>query len=227
MNHYKETASEDRLHSFDCLVTNMTTELHQASLQMGDRKIVVAIGGYTGLGKGTLARRLAESIGNSVVIGTDSFILDRATKRRLGLTGDEENAIDFDSLTEVLSNLRRNKPILVKPYAHSVGAFQEPVTVQPAKCIIIEGTASLYPRLLRFLDLSYFLYADAEARHEISRKVYITERGYTEEDFEKFWNIYSRNCDTFITPSMGSSKEIIQVMADRTYMSRLIKSCIE
>lgn len=108
----------------------------------------------------------------------DSFILDRTTKRRLGLTGDEEDAVDFDSLSEALSNLIHNKPTQVRLYDHSVGVFQEPVKVYPSRHIIIEGTASLYQRPLPFLDLSYFLYANEETRYEIAREVYTSERMY-------------------------------------------------
>lgn len=227
MNYRKEIASTDRSHSFDCLVKNMAVDIHQTGSLMGDRKVVVAIGGYTGLGKGTLAKRSAESVGDSVVLSVDSFILDRATKRRLGLSGDEESVVDFDSLSEVLSKLIHNRPTLIRPYDHVVGVFQEPITIYPSRYIFVEGTASLYPRLLPFLDLSYFLYADESTRHEIARQVYTTERGYTVEDFEKFWIIYRRNCDVFITPSMKNSKEVIQIMIDRTYKSSLIKSCSE
>ena len=177
MEKHKEIILADRNHSFSCLVANMTEELYQKASQTGNRKVVTAIGGYTGLGKGILAKSLAESVGDSVILPTDSFMLDRATKRSLGLTGDEENAFNFDLLTETIINLIHNKPALVKPYDHSIGVFKDPIVLHLSKHIIIEGTASLYPRLHSFLDLSYFMDADEKTRNELARKVYISERG--------------------------------------------------
>ncbi len=223
----KEILLADRNHSLDCLVGNMAKELSQKSSQTDDGKVVVAIGGYTALGKGTLARRLAECLDDSVVLSVDSFILDRTTKRRLGLTGDEESSVNFGMLTDALLNLLDDKSTSVRPYDHSVGVFQEPIELSPARHIIVEGTASLYPQLHSFRDLCYFIHADDKILHEIVRNAYVSGRGYSEEEFERFWSLYRNNCEAFINPSMGNAAEVIQVTSERKYRSNAIKSCRE
>lgn len=219
--------SEALSHSLDCLVLNMDVEIQQKASEAHDGRVVVGIGGYSSLGKGTLADGLAQFTKQAAVVPVDSFILDRETKRRLGLTGDEPYAIQFDELTKAVRNLRRGKPVLIRPYDHTIGAFQEQIELAPQPFIIVEGTGSLYPPLVPFLDLSYFMNADPKTLDQIARAEYLSKRRYSEDEFNKFWAFYKRSCDLFITPSMKNAQTIIDVSIDRRYRSTLIRICNE
>lgn len=213
-------------HSLDCLVMNISAEMQQKSLTTQDRKVVIGAGGYSSLGKGTLANRVVDVTGKVVVVPVDSFILDRATKRRLGLTGDEPEAIQFDALTRVIQDLRNGNPVSIRPYDHGIGAFRDPIELIPQPYIIVEGTGSLYPPLVTLLDLRYFMNAEPKTLYEIAKAEYLSQRGYSEDDFKKFWALYERNCDLFITPSMKNA-QTIDVTVDRRYRSTLIRVCNE
>lgn len=229
MERRRETLVSSVEHTFDCLVSNVALELqNRASQKEDNQRFVVAIGGYITLGKTTLANRLADSLGNAVIFPTDSFQLVRATKRTLGLTGDEPDAIDFDILLNNLRNLFDGRPAIIRPYSHTLGTYQEePIELTPAKFIIVEGVASLYPPIQEYLDLSFFLNAEDVTVYELAKVIFTSERNYSESDFDKFWNFYKSRHNFFNDQRREYSEILIDVSLNRHYKSGIIKSCLD
>ena len=70
-----------RNHDLNCFVKNLNINvLNRARLASGS--FVLGIGGYSGLGKTTIALRLAQLMGNASVLTTDSFMFDRNERKK-------------------------------------------------------------------------------------------------------------------------------------------------
>ena len=130
--------------------------------------ITVGIAGGTGAGKTTLARRLAETLGDAVVLDMDSYYLDRSgmsAEARARVNFDEPDAIDMSLLVEHLRLLRAGQPIEKPRYSFEtherIGV--EPVT--PAAVVLVEGLLALWWDDLRSaFDLKIYLDAPDEVR---------------------------------------------------------------
>ncbi|MDP4001058.1 MAG: hypothetical protein Q8P83_02355 [bacterium] len=190
-----------------------------------DERLIVAIGGYCTLGKSTLAKQLAELLVDAVVLQTDSFEPDRATKRKLGVTGDEPEAIDFGQMIEAIKSLVNGKPTLIRDYDHTNGVHCEWREVSSARVIILDGTSSLYEPMRGISDVAVFLTADENTLSELARTTYRTVRNFGDEEFENYWSGYTSNRRLYIDQSIDQAGIIVKVTQNRSFVSTAIRNC--
>ncbi len=119
-------------------------------------RVVVAIDGRCGSGKTTLAALLAAELA-AVVIHADDFFLrpEQRTPDRLAEAGgnmDRERLRD-----EVLLPLQSDGTFTYRPFDCSTQSLQAPVTVAPARVVIVEGSYSCHPELWAYSDLHIFV----------------------------------------------------------------------
>ena len=121
--------------------------------------IIAAIDGRCASGKTTLANRLSEHYGCSV-IHMDHFFLkpEQRTAKRLETPGGN---VDYERvLREVITPLKEKKDVSYCPYDCQSGRLQAPIRVKNSKIVIIEGAYSCHPALFDSYDLKIFLTVD-------------------------------------------------------------------
>lgn len=153
------------------------------------RPVVVAIAGGSATGKSTLARALAEQLGDlkPVILGQDRYFRDFAEytpeEREKVRTANSSNALHWAAFHDALEALCAGRSIVepapgTRPYQRG----EQPHAVGPAGVVLIEGLFALWDERCRALaDLR--LYTDIDDDERVLRRVHrdITERGATLE----------------------------------------------
>lgn len=126
-------------------------------------RVIIAIDGRCASGKSTLGRALAKELG-CVLIHMDDFFLrpEQRTPERLAQAG--ENVDHGRFLEEVLSPLAQGVSFTYRPWECHRQDFGEPITVEPAKTAIVEGSYACHPDLWDYYDLRIFLTVDRETQ---------------------------------------------------------------
>ena len=131
--------------------------------------LLVAIDGGGGAGKSTLARNLADALGDATIVQMDDFYRPMPAAERAALTPGEgvDRYFDWQRLRDsVLRPLRRGATARYRRYDWETGAIAgDAVEVIPSGVILIEGVYSLRRELRDLYDLTIFVDAPAELRH--------------------------------------------------------------
>ena len=144
-------------------------------------RIIIAIDGSCTAGKTTLSAALSEQY-DCCVFHMDDFFLrpEQRTAERFTETGGN---VDYERFqTEVLAPLKAGKAFSYRPYdCHSL-RFKEPVTVQPKRLNIVEGTYSLHPYFGDPYDLKVCLLVSPELqrRRILKRPAFLHKRFFEE-----------------------------------------------
>ena len=129
-------------------------------LQNKDR-VIVAIDGNCTAGKTTLAGEL-EKLFDCNVFHMDDFFLrpEQRTQERYAQPGGN---VDYERFrAEVIIPLKQGQPFSYRPFACRTFTLSDPVSVEPKRLSIIEGTYSLHPYFGDVFDLKVFLSVDPE-----------------------------------------------------------------
>lgn len=145
--------------------------------------LVIGIGGGTASGKTTVARRIAEALGETAtLLEQDSYYRELsglAEKERREANFDHPDAFDVPLLTDHLRRLKANEPI-EKPIYSFVHHNREPRTerLEPSRVILLEGILVLgIAEIRELLDIK--IYVDAEDDVRVLRRLTrdVKERG--------------------------------------------------
>lgn len=215
-----------RAHDLECFVTALHCLIDQHTKPSA--RFVVRISGYSALGKSTLANRLAAHVPSVVIIPTDSFMLDREERRRLGLSnGDDPKIIDFLGLLHAVDQLRSGESIEIPLYDHRTGMHDRKKLLLPADIIIVEGACALYDEVRIYGPMmSVFLDADDGTKIKLRHDVNVGERGYTEEQFWAAVPGYLTAYQRFIQPSVANADYVCVVNDERRYVFQYIARCV-
>jgi uridine kinase len=115
---------------------------------------IIALSGFGGAGKSTVANKLANLLGSTDIVSIDDFMLDRLSTR-----SDNWNSLDWERLTkEVLQPLSvNNKAITYGIYDWKENKIVQDKTFNVSKYVIIEGVGLLRPELKNYIDLSIWI----------------------------------------------------------------------
>lgn len=156
--------------------------LYQIDLLLARQdRVIVALDGFCASGKTTVATRLSE-IYDCCVVHMDDFFLrpEQRTPQRLSEPGGN---IDYERFSEeVLSSLKESLPITYRPYDCSVQALDQPVTLEPKKLTVVEGTYSHHPYFGSYCDLKVFLTVCPKDQHQriLQRPSFLQKRFFEE-----------------------------------------------
>ncbi|MDR0943902.1 MAG: ECF transporter S component [Ruminococcus sp.] len=131
-----------------CDYLDVFSKIDSIKKENPERSAVIVIDGRCGAGKTTLAAMLSLCY-DCEIIPMDSFFPQEKTD------GINIDITRFKS--DVLEKIRLGKPFEYQPYSCSTGQFESPVSVNPGKLIIIEGSYSLYPGFVEYYDLKIFM----------------------------------------------------------------------
>lgn len=126
--------------------------------------VLIAIDGFGGAGKSTLASALATETG-AAVIQTDDFyrVMDEGQRAELDPEEGYRQYIHWERLRDqVLEPLRSDSPAIYRRYEWTSGKLGDWRQVDPRGTIIIEGVYTCRPELLSFYDVTIFLRASRE-----------------------------------------------------------------
>ncbi len=120
------------------------------------RPTLIAIEGFGGSGKSTVARRLAALLGEAYVVHFDDFIV----KERLTERSWDKGAFDRGRLeAQVLRPLRLRRSAAYQRLVWDTNTLSEPEPVPDVQHVIVEGISSYHPTIADHCD--YKLWVDA------------------------------------------------------------------
>ena len=186
------------------------------------KPFIVGIAGGTGSGKTTLAKKIAETLGNDTVtlIDADSYYRDLShlpLHQRHQINFDHPDALDTPLLIEHIKKLNQGFSIKKPIYDFSTHTrTKETVTVAPKPVILIDGILIFaLEEVCRLFDLKVFVDEDADIRllrriqrdiRERGRSIEMVAEQYLQnvrpmhekfvEPSKKAADIVMRTCDT-------------------------------
>ena len=135
----------------------------RAAARLLERKpsVVISIDGRCASGKTTLAMRLAELCGCSVVHMDDFFLRpEQRTAQRYEEPGGNVDRERF--LEEVLLPMRRGETVVYRSFDCGTQSLKEPVELKKTPVTVVEGSYSCHPELVEYYDLKVFLSVSSE-----------------------------------------------------------------
>ena len=193
--------------------------------------LIIGIAGGSGSGKTTVVKALTDQLKERVVvIPQDSYYKDSShlpMEERQKVNFDHPDSIDFDLLVRHLKELKAGRSIEQPVYSYITCSRSktEPITVNPAEVIIVEGILIFCCAELRNqMDIKIFVDADDDDRLMRVMARDIIERGKTVETviqrysrtvkpmFLQFIEPSKRYADVII-PQGGHNKVAIDVIA--------------
>jgi phosphoribulokinase len=145
--------------------------------------IMVAVGGDSGTGKTTLVTGLHRIFGTERITNIcldDYHRLDRAARKRAGVTALDPAANDLDLMTEQVGRLRRGESIVKPTYDHSTGTFGPSERVTPREIVVIRGLFPLFTAAMRAaFDLRIWLEPQEELKWSWKVRRDCVQRGYS------------------------------------------------
>jgi len=183
--------------------------MDKIEVSMPDRKLVL-IGGGTGSGKTTLARRLSQEL-NATLLAIDDYYHDRqdlTLEARTQINYDEPNTIEIALLGQQMRQLLAGDPVKKPIYdfsRHTRSCAYE--WVEPKEIIILEGIFALcWPDLNEISGCRIFVHTpeDLRFKRRISRDIF--ERGRDEmEVTNRFRDHVSPMHHAWVEPSRDYS----------------------
>ncbi|WP_049922218.1 uridine kinase [Halopiger djelfimassiliensis] len=191
---------------------------------------VIGIAGGTGAGKTTVARTVAETVGEAVTrIPLDNYYEDLSHldyEERANVNYDHPSAFEWELLREQLNALLMGQSIEMPQYDFDVhNRKDERVTVDPSDVIVLEGILSLYDEaILEMLDLRVYVMTDADVRilRRIERDV--VERGRDLDGvIDQYLETVKPMHEQFVEPTKKNADVIIPEGANRMAVDLLIE----
>ncbi len=132
-------------------------------------KAIIGIDGGSGSGKTTLASLLCE-IYDATVFHMDDYFLTPSmrTPERLSEVGGNVDRERFEN--EVLIPLKQGTDVNYRKFDCKTNVLSTPVLINPKNLVIVEGSYSLHPDLIKYYDFSVFLDIDVEKQNERIKK---------------------------------------------------------
>lgn len=129
-----------------------------------DRLVVVGIGGPTGAGKTTLARKVCSMFSGSRVISMRNYFRKSAGRRKQGRSqiycdrNSNPASFDIPLLCQHLQQLQRNEPVEAPSWEFQGGQYGREMLVPPESgLLIVEGVCALDASLRSLYSLSVFV----------------------------------------------------------------------
>ena len=177
---------------------------------------VIGIAGGTGAGKTTVAREVADSVGEAVTrIPIDNYYHDLShleMAEREAVNYDHPDAFEWELLLEHLDELLMGQPVEVPQYDFAIhNRRDDTVTVTPSDVIVVEGIFALYDDAVTDrLDLNVYVETDADVRilRRIERDVVDRGRGL-EGVMEQYLSTVKPMHEQFIEPTKKDADIII------------------
>ena len=146
--------------------------------------VLIAIEGFGGSGKTTLAEQLKDALQDAYIINIDDFII----KAKLTEPSWDKGAFDRERLEQqVLIPATTGKEVAYQKLVWVTDTLSEPVTVPKVAYLIVEGISSYHPNIAKYYD--YKIWVDTPI--ELAK-----ERGHARDgsnENAQHWDLWAEN----------------------------------
>ena len=176
------------------------------SLQKTDTQTVISICGAADLGKSHLSKKIAESLTKRNLktnhLTLDSYLMDRKSRNKKGLSGYDIEAYDSNEALNNLINLKNGQSIEFKSYNHKKGKKEDNSTIMNStEILIFDGLHSMHSSFLPYIDITIFIYTEDNNLKKIRQEADLIKRNYTIEFSKKIFksefNLYKNNIEPY------------------------------
>lgn len=213
-------------HSTICLSKNLAATLIREFDDSNKLFFLVGITGDGALGKSTITKCLADQLPNCIILSTDGFIMNRTERINTGiLAGDDPKAINFPMLINTIEKVVNfDRELTINNYDHSTGTHICSKINIPnnLKYVLIDGTASIYSNVRKYLNFIIFIESDEDTRYYLREKVDTFERGYSKDEFKKNWEHHLSVYKKYVEPNKKYANIICNVSKYYKYSSNII-----
>jgi uridine kinase len=148
------------------------------------RMTLIAIEGFGGSGKSTVATRLARLLLGAHVVGIDDFIV----KEKLAEPSWDCGTFDRRRLEqEVLKPAVNGRPIVYRKLQWKNNTLSDPVAIPPVPFLIVEGISSYHPDIAHYFDFKIWV----QVPMEVART-----RGHARDgsgENARYWDLWMSN----------------------------------
>lgn len=142
-------------------IEQIANEIAQGNTSI--RPILIAIEGYGGSGKTTVANKLANILGDAYVISIDDFIV----KEKLAEQSWDNGAFDHARLeNEVLGPLAAGRTASYRKLIWDTNELAGPMAVPNTEYVIVEGISSYHPSIAKYYAYKIWIETPMEVAKE-------------------------------------------------------------
>jgi len=163
-------------------VEQIATEIKQK--QISHKPVLIAVEGFGGASKSTVAQQLKKALGNTYVIGIDDFIV----KERLLETSADEVLFDRKRLEQqILMQVHNGQPTTYQRLEWVDNKLSEPIEVPTTDYLIIEGISTTHPDIEEYFDYKVWVNTPIEVAKQRGR---LRDAG---NENEVHWDLWAKN----------------------------------
>lgn len=144
--------------------------------------VIIAICGAADLGKSYLAEKLKLSLTSqhiiTAVLSMDSFLMPKAQRYAMGLSGYQPEAYNIPHAQDCLQKFTNKRSFDYYPYDHKTGTVTESAReIAPCDVLLFEGLHVLHGNIARCIDQAVFIYTDDDTLVKIRSAADLSKRG--------------------------------------------------
>lgn len=188
---------------------------------------LIIIGGPSGVGKTTVAVRLADKLSGYSILSQDNFCSDRShllvNHDFFSLNHELPEIVEHSLASNAISDLRRGAATVIPVYTHAELRRSGNKVVSPGS-IIYEGLHSLYDdELVSSSTLSVFLDAPKEVIHARRRARDISDRSVDPGRYDEYFRNYVwPGFEKYVLPTVRKADIVLDGRKDADEVADLI-----
>jgi uridine kinase len=161
-------------------IETIADEIKQRSFYQSNDPVLIAIEGFGGSGKTTIAGKLKNQLQDASIVCIDDFII----KDRLAQASWDSGVFDRDRLErQVLSPARHHQKIRYQKLVWDGDTLSDFITIPHVRYLIVEGISSYHPDIARYYDYKIWVNTPIEIAKE---------RGFMRNNAQQ-WGVWANN----------------------------------
>lgn len=187
-------------------------------LKIGETKetVLISISGIGASGKSTLAKQIAEKLGQEIaILETDDYLISKHERRARKITAGNPVSTKLALLKKHLEELKQGKSIMQPVYDGEVDSRE----FKPPKYVILEGTWALSDDYQHLFDLKIYIECDIviqRSRRLERDTVAVGEKRQSEKGVLDLLSLRQEEFDKYIAPNKIFADLVLATCPDFT-----------